>query len=194
MGMFVTYTCNQAKHFGVCIIKNWIDSKDWTKHYPNFNDLNQSEQREIQRAITQAAAPLLLRNWTETRILFLEYLYDSPTSPCAPVDAMWARDEYQDSIGNLPHIHLIKCIDEKVMYREQKARMDDLIRASICDIVRSDKVQHLIDDGIFKSVDDHKDMQNDAGDILPHICTERCKRRVGNNGTANDFQYRKKTT
>ena len=175
MGMFVTYTCNQAKHFGVCIIKNWIDSNDWTKYYPNFNDLSQSEQREIQRAITQAAAPLLLCNWMETRILFLEYVYNILTLPYAPVDAMWARDKYQDSVGNLPHIHLIKCIDEKAMSHEQKAKMDDLIRASICDIVRSDEMQHLIDDGIFKSVDNHKDMQNDAGDILPHICTERYK-------------------
>ena len=108
----------------------------------------------------------------ETRILFLEYLYDSPTSPYAPVDAMWTRDEYQDSVGNLPHIHLIKCIDEKAMSHEQKAKMDDLIRVFTCNIVRSDKVQHLIDDGIFKSVDDHEYMQKDAGDILPHICTE----------------------
>ena len=61
--------------------------------------------------MTQAATPLLLRNWMETRILFLEYLYDSTTSSYAPVDVMWARDEYQDSVGNLPHIHLIKFID-----------------------------------------------------------------------------------
>ena len=128
--------------------------------------------------ITQAAAPLLLRNWMETRILFLEHLYDSPSSPYAPVDAMWTRDEYQDSVGNLPHIHLIKCIDKKSMPHEQKAKMDDLIRASICDIVRSDKVQHLIDDGIYKSVADHRDMQKDAGDISPRICTERCKKRL----------------
>ena len=59
--------------------------------------------------------------------------------------------------------------------------MYDLLRASICDIVRSDEVQHLIDDRIFKSIDDHKDMQRDAGDILPHICTARCKARVRNN-------------
>ena len=178
MGMFVTYTCNQAKNSGVCIIKNWIDSNDWTKHFPNFNDLSQSEQRKIQRIITQAASPLLLHNWMETRILFLEYLYDSPTSPYAPVDAIWARDKYQDLVGNLPYIHLIKCIGEKAMSHKQKAKMDDLIRASICNIVRSDKVQHLIDDGIFKSVDNHKDMQKDAGDISPRICTERCKKRL----------------
>ena len=65
--------------------------------------------------------------------------------------------------------------------------MDDLIRASICNFIRSDKVQQWIDEGIFKSADDHKDVQKDAGDILPFICTEQCKNRVGNNGTPNDF-------
>ena len=70
--------------------------------------------------------------------------------------------------------------------------MNDLIRASIYDIVRSDEVQHLIDDGIFISVDDHKDMQINAGDILPHICTVCCKAKVGNNGNPDDFQCRKK--
>ena len=59
--------------------------------------------------------------------------------------------------------------------------MDDLIRASICDLIRSDNVQQLIDEGIFKSADNHKDMQKDAGDTLPFICTEQCKNRVGNN-------------
>ena len=78
------------------------------------------------------------------------------------------------------------------MSNEQKAKMHDLIRASVCDIVRSEKVQHLIDDGIFKSVDDHRDIQRDAGDILSHICTARCKARVDNNGTPDDLQYRKK--
>ena len=71
--------------------------------------------------MNQAAAPVLLRNWMEARLLFLEYLYDSVPSHYSPVEAMWARDKYQDSVGNLPHIHLIKCIDEKAMSHEQKA-------------------------------------------------------------------------
>lgn len=128
--------------------------------------------------MTQAAAPLLLRDWMETRKLFLEYLYDYPTPPYAPVDAMWARDEYQDSVGNLHYIHLIKYINQKAMSHEQKAKMDDLIRASICNIVRSDEVQHLINDGILKSVDDHRGIQRDSGNILPHICTVRYKKRL----------------
>ena len=44
---------------------------------------------------------------------------------------MRARDEYRDSVSNLPHIHLIKGIDAKAIYHEQKTKVDDLIRASI---------------------------------------------------------------
>ena len=53
--------------------------------------------------------------------------------------------------------------------------MDDLIRASICDFIRSDKVQQLIDEGIFKSANDHKDVQKDAGDTLPLFVLNNAK-------------------
>ena len=109
--MFVTYTYNQVKHFGAYIIKNWIDSNKQTKYYPNINDLQQLEQREMKQAIAEAATLLLLRNCMETRMLFLEYLYDNSISPYAQVDAMQTRDEYQDFVISLPHIHLIKYID-----------------------------------------------------------------------------------
>ena len=68
--------------------------------------------------------------------------------------------------------YLIKCIDQKAMSHEYKANMDALIKASICNIIRSDEVQYLIDDGNFKSVDDYRDMQKDGVVISPHLFTE----------------------
>ena len=78
------------------------------------------------------------------------------------------------------------------MSHGQKAKMDDLIRDSICDIVRSDEVQHLIDDSFFISVDDHRGIPKDGSDIFPHICISQCKAWVGNNGSSDNFQCRKK--
>ena len=46
ISMFVTYKCNQSKHFGVCGIKNWVGLKEWTKYYPDFKHLFQSKQRK----------------------------------------------------------------------------------------------------------------------------------------------------
>ena len=70
--------------------------------------------------------------------------------------------------------------------------MDNLIRAPVCNIVRSDEGQHLIDDGFFKEVFDVFKIQKDAATILPYIFNARYKKRVTSNGNTADFQYRKK--
>jgi hypothetical protein len=57
------------------------------------------------------------------------------------------------------------------------------------DIVRSDEVQALIDEGIFKSIDDVQDMMSDAEKFLPHRCNPRCQIRIGPG--INDFRCRK---
>ena len=76
----------------------------------------------------------------------------------------------------------------------KKVKVDDSIRSSDCDIVISDEVQHLINDGIIKEFDDIYEMQKDAATILPHICNTRCKKRVTSNGNVEDFQCRKTNT
>ena len=74
---------------------------------------------------------------------------------------------------------------------ENRKKLDDLIRASIYDIVRSDEMQHLIDDGIFNEVTDVLKMKQDAAIILPHIFNARYKKRVASNSNADNFQCRK---
>ena len=39
------------------------------------------------------------------------------------------------------------------MTQKQKDKIDNLIRCSICDIVRVNEVQDLIDEGIMKSIE-----------------------------------------
>ena len=78
---FATYTCNKKKHFGIKKIKNWLDSNEWTRHYPGWNSLTSFEQKEISNAIHEAAAVPLLRNWNEVTKLFINYIRRSPSSP-----------------------------------------------------------------------------------------------------------------
>ena len=56
----------------------------------------------------------------------------------------------------------------------QKKFINDLCRCSLLDIVCPGEVQNLINDGTFKSVDDWKDMINDAKSFLGHVCNSRC--------------------
>ena len=39
MDFFLTFTCNQKKHFGTSSIKDWLDSNNWQNNYSNYNDL-----------------------------------------------------------------------------------------------------------------------------------------------------------
>ena len=49
--------------------------------------------------------------------------------------------------------------------------MEDLIRASVIDIVRSDEIQDFVDDGLFKEYSDVFVIQELARKNLAHKCT-----------------------
>ena len=66
---FLTFTCNQRDHFGTSNIKNWVDGDEWKSNYPNFYQLELDEQKEIQCAMIEASAGLLLRCCEEVFII-----------------------------------------------------------------------------------------------------------------------------
>ena len=67
MDYFLTFTCNQSQHFGVCAVKNWVDSGDWKSYVYNWNDnLTKLEKDELRTAMIQSYSGLTLRNWMET--------------------------------------------------------------------------------------------------------------------------------
>ena len=87
----------------------------------------------------------------ETRKFLIDYLRGSPSSPYYSVDAIFMRDEYQEFSGNLPHIHLMLSMKLKYKTEDQKERIDNVIRASVGNIVKSEEVDEYIKEGIFKS-------------------------------------------
>ena len=191
MHFFLTFTCNQAEHFGIAPIKGWLDGNKWKKYFPNYDFLSLDEQVEILRGLQQSAAVLLLRNWMEVRKMFLLYMCTSPTSPYYPVDAVFARDEYQNDAGNLPHIHMMLSLKTSEMTEDQIDKMDELVRASIVDIVRDDEVDRLVAEGILDRRTDIYEMQDLASSILSHHCNPRCLRRVSDRNGKATFLCRK---
>lgn len=171
---FLTYTGNQKKHFGTAPLKNWIDDGSWKDHFPNFYVLHPDEQEEIENAIIQASTGLLLRIWEEVFLLFIKYLRKSESSPFKKLLAIFARREYQSDKGNLSHSHIIIQLDFRNMTTEEKDFVDDLIRASVFDIVRPDEVQRFIDEGVFECVHDIHEVTDNGIAFLPHACTDRC--------------------
>ena len=180
---FITLTCNQMKHFGVRIIKNWIDSDSWTEYYPDFECLPRLEREEIRNALSQSASSLILRNWQEVCQLIILYLRTSPASPFKSVDSIFARNEYQKEIGNLSHIHLmLKCRPED-LGQVEKEFVEDLICADLSSIIDCDRAMEHIESGLIEALDDLKEVYEDASKYLPHKCNLRCQRRIDDTTT-----------
>lgn len=175
---FLTFTCNQKTHFGTKVIRAWLDSGEWKKHYPGFFDLDTDEQEEIKKAIIAASAPLLLRVWEEVYLLFVTYLQKSKSSPFRNQKALFSRKEYQKDRGNLSHAHMMIELDWEKMTDEEANFVDDLIRASLCDIVKSSEIPSFIDKGVFEAVEDAFEVSEDGELFLSHVCNDSCLVRM----------------
>ena len=182
MTHFLTFTCNMRKHFGTMPIKEWVDNDIWKKIFDNYYDLDPIEKEEIDSSIIQSASSLLLRVWQEVCQLFIRFLHKSKHSPYKKVLSIFSRNEYQASAGNLSHIHLILEVDIKKLNQQEKDFVDDLCRCSVLDIVRSNEIQKYIDNGTFKTLDDHRDMVQNGLKFLGHVCNSRCLVRIDGGG------------
>ena len=171
---FLTFTCNQKTHFGVSPIRNWIDSGRWKNFYNNFYILDDDEQLEITTSLFQSSAALMLRAWEEVFSLFLNYLRKSKSSPFKHLTTIFSRKEYQKDKGNLSHSHMMIRLNWDVMLADERKFVDNIIRASVCDIIRADEIEKYIDHGLMKSHHDVFEVMEDATMFLSHKCSDRC--------------------
>lgn len=131
-------------------------------------------QKEIERSLIQSAQGLLLRVWEEVSSLFIDLLKKSNHSPFYNTFALFARKEYQSEVGNLSHIHAILKVKWESLSEEEREFVKLLIRASVCDIIRTDEVEYYISQGIISSYDVVMEIEGDAYRFLSHKCDSRC--------------------
>ena len=62
-----------------------------------------------------------------------------------------------------------------MLNESQTALVKDFIRVHYLDVVRSDEIEILINYGIFRCIEDHKEMVRDAETFLLHRCNSRCQ-------------------
>ena len=171
---FFTFTANQSQHFGLRKIKKWIDEKGWKDQFPKYNELNDNDQKEIDEAMRQSAAGLMLRIWEEVSKLFLDFLTTSPHSPYKNINATFARREYQSNSGNLAHSHIILAVDWEVLSTEEKQFVENLACGSAFDVVKSCDIQKYIDLNLISSRSDVEVLVDNATLFLTHKCNNRC--------------------
>ena len=171
---FLTFTCNTKTHFGTAPIKNWINGNEWKSYYPGYDELESDEKKEIETALVDASASLLLRVWEEVSSLFIDYLRKSPSSPFKKLKSIFSRKEDQKDRGNLSHFHMMIALDWDSMTDDEKHFVDDLIRASICDIVKDYEIPRFVNEGVFDCDDDIYDVYENGVRFLPHKCNDAC--------------------
>ena len=105
-----------------------------------------------------------------------------PHSPFKKVKTLFARHEFQASIGNLPHIHLMLRVSWEELKEEEIFFVNDLVRASYLDIVKMDEIPRYIEEDLFKTPSDAKEITNLGQHILGHhYCSSKCLVRIGEN-------------
>ncbi len=179
---FYTHTCNQEDHFGVRQIKQWIDSDEFenivTKKIGSISGLTQNISRykeELKASIVQSGAVALLRNWMEVSTIWMNYIKNSSEMPLGKVTNIWWRHEYQDTKGNLSHIHALIWVDKS----EKKQIKLDRICGSIIDLISINNIDIFIKEKILNDESDVYRVRDKGEKLLKHICNDRCKRRIG---------------
>ena len=189
--IFATQTCNQKEHPGISHLHDWKESMEWTEMIDDFDKMLDEERREYKRAMENAYGTVLSRCWFEVRKLWLEYITYSTTSVLKRVRHAFWRDEYQEHMGNLPHIHgLIALYKEDMENKEFREMIFDLQKCSVLDLCSSIEMQELIDKGIFDGEGDFYPLLERAK-ILSHGCTQRCQRRIGPGEGPENFVCKK---
>ena len=91
--LFLTDTCNQRDRPGV---KNLN---------AGYNSMPSFDQQEFKRAMQAASGPHLYHQWQLTKKMLLCHIRDHNTV-IGKTTAIFGRDEYQGTTGNLCHNHM----------------------------------------------------------------------------------------
>lgn len=182
---FYTHTCNQENHFGMQQIKQWLDSYELEdiilSKFSSMTSLTHNILRykeEIKSSLIQSAAIPMLRNWMEVSAIWMNYIKNSNERPLGKIRNIWWRHEYQDTKGNLSHIHALIWVDKS----EPQHITLDRIRGSTLDLICEDEIDNLVKEKIFSKSSDVFKIRDMAVKLLRHVCNQRCKRRTGIGG------------
>ena len=188
--LFLTFTCNQSLHPGIRHLHDWKKSEGYTKMIDGWSHLPRHVKDELSRSFEMSYLSIVSRSWLEVRKLLLEFVIRSTSSILGRVVPAFFRDEFQEESGNLSHIHGLIGLHKGDMNDEEfKNFVCSLQRSAVCDLISSSEIKRYIDEGLLKDMKDYKAYNEQAACFLTHSCASgRCKSRVGDSGTPEDFR------
>ena len=119
---------------------------------------------------------LLLQNWMETAYIYMVHICNSPEKPLGEIEHIWWRFEFQDAVGNLPHIHALIWLKDG---SEPFSITESQIRGSTIDLLSPEEVDDLIAKGLLSCQDEALTMKDLAKKVLSHVCNSQCQRCFG---------------
>ncbi len=85
------------------------------------------------------------RVWYQVRRIFLKYLTYSKTSILRKVRHAFLRNEYQDDVENLPHIHGMIALDKDTMSNKEVIDfVCGLIRSNDASLFSTKELNHML--------------------------------------------------
>ena len=186
---FLTYTCNQKDHPGLQHLWLWKESSElngfngrYSEVFPNFKTMHPCEKEDITMSMEMSYTHILSRCWLEVKALWIDFILNSTSTYLRKVAHGFFRDEYQESSGNLCHIHALIAL-EKSDVTDNKEFFEficQLHKNNVASIVRGDEIDKYVMKGIIKDHQDWCDMQSTAYKVLSHTCSsKRCLVKTG---------------
>ena len=165
--LFLTLTCNQREHPGIAPLLNQIEEK--------FRDASEEERR----AALEGAMCTLVRAWSNTVEMLIDLLVKSKELILGQITKIWGRAEFQSTVGNLPHYHVL------IWLNPESVDLDDHIQSAqkhiywkMCTIFESSL-------GIIRDYNELQNLTDLCFQIQTHNCAKsgfRCLKRVDMEG------------
>ena len=178
---FLTYTANQRDHPGLGHLWRWKEELSWTEAFNDFDTLTEEDKDDIKISMEMAYTQVLTRCWLEVRSIWIDFIMNSTSSALKRVVLGFFRDEYQESSGNLSHIHALVGLDRSDMDNQEFTDFVCMLqKCCVVDIVQSHQIDDYIEAGVLKDQDDWSTMKSQAHECLPHTCSsKRCLVKSG---------------
>ena len=95
VNFFLTLTCNQKNHPGVAPIMKAV------------NDFYFSASEEIKKEVKTTYMSMVVRCWSRSIKYLINLILHSSENLIGKVEKIWGRAEFQTTVGNLPHYHVL---------------------------------------------------------------------------------------
>ena len=159
--LFVTFTCNQSEHPGVAELIRAIQGLYGTEATPELKE------------VIQSYMVIIVRCWTRTIELLLDYLRFSNERIIGEISKIRGRAEFQSAATNLQHYH--------ILFRIKNSGEDvaDKIQCAQKHVFKEIKKLFQCNFGTVESLQDAEKLMDDCVRVQTHNCDQaHCLRKV----------------